>query len=458
MGKEDFARAVKGARMMKARLLFSRLRPDISLHISPKGGSLSTKKTRYSFSISRLTAKALIACDGTKRLNEILDNLYHDHSTETPIELCQVAVELANLISNGILETDVKPFYALPHVTGDFEILYPVNLQVELTTGCNLNCYYCYRNAHFSKDTNRLPTADLLRILDDLGRRGLKSVELTGGEPMFHPDFLRIFEFCKDRFELVGLLTNGTMLTKAALDCMRTVKDKIVVSVSLDSHDSAKHDLRRGRQGAHARTTEAISNFASLGLLTRVSMAVDEDNWEDIEGTATLAQSLGARLFTHAPILPFGRGQQSSKQWTRNAHDVLASEQHLQKRFAGFFDLMPETVLARIGEPGGCGAGWRAYAMDPKGMVRPCVTFDEHLAIFGDLTLQSPEEVFGGALAQAFAELRPPNEESCNGCENALFCRNCAYRGLNASLALGRESCTWLREPKIGAWLNLIEG
>ena len=137
-----------------------------------------------------------------------------------------------------------------PQVAGDFNCYYPAGIQVELTNACNLHCSYCYRDAGSQTHPDILPTDKLLRILREFADKGLRSIELTGGEPLLHPDFLKFAHFCGDSFALIGLLTNGYLVDDFLVQQLVPMRDKMVLSVSLDSYLPAVHDLRRWLSGS----------------------------------------------------------------------------------------------------------------------------------------------------------------------------------------------------------------
>ena len=366
------------------------------------------------------------------------------------------AAELVDLVRSDYVELEPEPSAHPLHTSGNARIFYPLNLQVELTARCNLNCFYCYRDSGPTIREERLTTEELLGILDRLKEHGLQSVELTGGEPLMHPAFGRVLDFCGERFPLVALLTNGTCITSKTVAVMLRHQRKMVVSISLDSHRADVHDKRRGVVGAFERTTNAIRMLADLGFLVRVSMVVDEGTWPDVEGTLLLARSLGARLFAYTPMLPLGRGAAVFSQWTFDQHAIFLEEQGLRAKYAGFLQLLSEESVFDLESEGGCGAGYRTYAMDPQGRVRPCTTFDADSAVFGSLRTSSPIEVFGSPLAEAFSHLTAPHPNACGGCELVAYCQGCELRGFLASKGLAEGECSWLRSPAASAWSREI--
>jgi antilisterial bacteriocin subtilosin biosynthesis protein AlbA len=438
---------------------YARLSDTASLHLSPTYGVVNEPASGASIFVQRETKEILLACDGTRRVADLVDRAVAADPGAHPRVVLALA-ELVRLAGRNLLQLDSEPRLHPPRVTGDLGAFYPLNLQVELTEACNLRCFYCYRRSGSRRREKRLPTSQLLHVLGTLRRLGLESVELTGGEPMGHPDWAEILRFCAETFDMVSVLTNGTYLSPRRVAAMRPYRDHMIFSVSLDSHVADVHDRRRGVRGAFAATTEGVRLLVKEGFLTRVSMVVDGENWHDVEQTLLFARGLGATMFTYTPLLPIGRGQSHFNPWEPWAgYDPLIlheEERALRERYSGFLQVLPEESVFDLEQPGGCGAGFRTYAMDPIGRVRPCVTFSPDTAVFGSLRSDSPAEVFGGPLAYAFATITPPQPDVCGSCPFRMYCQGCSLRGEMASGWLSAGECAWLRQPAPRDWFALV--
>lgn len=87
-----------------------------------------------------------------------------------------------------------------------------VNLKVN--SRCNLNCNYCYETGMHGKE---LSIDEICLLMDDLKALGIKSIKLSGGEPLIRKDLEQIIEKARtDQFS-VQLATNGTLLTEERL-------------------------------------------------------------------------------------------------------------------------------------------------------------------------------------------------------------------------------------------------
>ncbi len=439
-----------------SRNLYARLAEGVSLHTAPKYGILKRGDPECMEWTSAEACQVLAQCDGSRTVAQILAARLSDPQRPSDDELCGALIELARFAGEGLVALSAEPDRIKLTTTGSLAVHYPTGLQVELTTACNLDCSYCYRRTDASAEQGRLPTGKLLAIIEELRGLGLQSVELTGGEPLVHPDFARILQFCGERLALVGLLTNGTLLTETVLEQMLPFRDKMVVSISLDSHRPEVHDRRRAMSGAFERSTEAVRLLARHGFLTRVTMTTDEETWPDVEATLLLARELGATRFGYSPVMPFGRAKGSPLLWAADFMTVFAQEKELRDKYSDFLHLMDEDSLLELQSPGGCGAGYRTYAMDPAGNVRPCVTFEEQIAVIGCLATQSPQEVFDSELPKAFASIVVPQAATCEGCAHIAFCQNCALRGLVAAGWVGEANCKWLQTTAAGPWRAVV--
>lgn len=115
----------------------------------------------------------------------------------------------------------------------------PLLASYKLTYRCNLRCLQCPFVDYAGEDA---PFDQVCRTLDELARRGVRLVIFEGGEPLLWHDEARTFndvaQYARQRFDFVGVTTNGSLL----LDV-----DSDAVWVSLDGL-AATHNRLRGAE------------------------------------------------------------------------------------------------------------------------------------------------------------------------------------------------------------------
>ncbi|MCC2113208.1 MAG: radical SAM protein, partial [Hyphomicrobiales bacterium] len=176
------------------RAMYARLGKDISLHVTPSYGTLFCGNPPELHTVSADLASLLAGCDGSRRIDEILD-AYLGSGTRGDDGAAAVAIaKFVDYLRDDTIELTIERNAGEIGVTGSPKAYIPTHIQVELTTQCNLGCDFCYRRASSDGKDDRLDTDALLNILEDMRRWGLRSVELTGGEPLMHKNFQKILD------------------------------------------------------------------------------------------------------------------------------------------------------------------------------------------------------------------------------------------------------------------------
>jgi len=80
---------------------------------------------------------------------------------------------------------------------------------------CNLSCTYCNE---FDDHSDPVPTAEMFRRIDRLGKLGTAIITISGGEPLLHPDLDEIIRRIRRNGIMAGLITNGYLLTGDRID------------------------------------------------------------------------------------------------------------------------------------------------------------------------------------------------------------------------------------------------
>lgn len=111
------------------------------------------------------------------------------------------------------------------------QILPRNELRISITSLCNMKCVYCHNEGN--NNTAELSAELIEKLVLKSLKYGLKSVRLTGGEPLLHKDIERICESIKkiDPNIKIGLNTNGILIDKILNLISKNYLDRIVVGL-----------------------------------------------------------------------------------------------------------------------------------------------------------------------------------------------------------------------------------
>ncbi|MEM2422601.1 MAG: GTP 3',8-cyclase MoaA, partial [Candidatus Bathyarchaeia archaeon] len=90
-----------------------------------------------------------------------------------------------------------------------------LNFRIAVTPACNQNCFYCHREGYINNLT-LLSVNEIIRITKIAAEFGVKTVKITGGEPLMRKDIKEIIKGLKgiQGLEDISLVTNAKLLTE----------------------------------------------------------------------------------------------------------------------------------------------------------------------------------------------------------------------------------------------------
>ena len=139
------------------------------------------------------------------------------------------------------------------------------NACLELTYRCNERCIHCYIDDSPCAG-EELGFETYKKILEELKEMGCMSVLLTGGEPLLHPDFLKIARYAKELRLMTDIYTNGLALRQELLKQLLLLKPNSI-SFSFYGGRAEIHDGITGVPGSFERSLEAMKACRKAGLI-----------------------------------------------------------------------------------------------------------------------------------------------------------------------------------------------
>jgi uncharacterized radical SAM superfamily Fe-S cluster-containing enzyme len=143
---------------------------------------------------------------------------------------------------------------------------------IEVTSRCDLACPVCLVDAGAAWDMSR---AEFSRILDGLVRaeRKIDLLNLSGGEPLVHPDLLGLVDEALKRPEIirVSLSTNGLRLLRDRR-LLRELRDRnVVLSLQFDGFSEGPYEVLRRRPLLREKL-ELLDLFEAEGVTASLTM------------------------------------------------------------------------------------------------------------------------------------------------------------------------------------------
>lgn len=187
------------------------------------------------------------------------------------------------------------------------EFSFPIGIQFELTSQCNMYCKHCYNNSYMQRKS-RMTITDWKGLVNNIIEHGgIFQCILSGGEPLLMGDDL--YEIM-DPLDADGtgfvIITNGYLVDKKVVEHFCKYK-WFWVQVSIDHLIPEKHDEFRCKNGSWEKAVEAAYLFSSAGLPLRIAHTVIPNSIDYLPDFAELTYQLGASALMCGEVLLSGR-------------------------------------------------------------------------------------------------------------------------------------------------------
>jgi PqqA peptide cyclase len=177
----------------------------------------------------------------------------------------------------------------------------PLCLVAELTHRCPLGCPYCSNPLALEPRDDELDATTWARVFREAAALGIKSVQLSGGEPGARRDVVDIAAHARE----AGL--HGTLVTSGYGIAARTMRDLWeagldAVQVSFQDSDAVSADRIAGQRGAFQRKHAFAAETVRIGLPLTIDVVLHSANIEHIGAMVGLALGLKAQRIEFAHV------------------------------------------------------------------------------------------------------------------------------------------------------------
>jgi len=244
---------------------------------------------------------------------------------------------------------------------------------------CPLHCRNCYAAGQPAmKNVRELSTFEWKDVIDRCRTIGIPQLSFTGGEPLTRPDIVELVDHA--RWHVTRLNTSGVNLSPGLANELKAASlDAIQITLYSDRADI--HDKLVGKEGAWAKTIEAISHAVRAGLCVSVNTPLTRAN-ADYASMLHVLYSMGITFVSCSGLIWAGAAQANMGNGESLTSDELYAV--LQKAMVTATNLGMEVSFTSPGWLNSehlrklglatpiCGACLSNMAIAPDGSVVPC--------------------------------------------------------------------------------------
>jgi len=301
----------------------------------------------------------------------------------------------------------------------------PLSGSIEITSRCNLRCVHCYlaRPRETTSDLGTEFTQDeLFRIIDEIVEDGCLWLLITGGEPLFRPDFRSVYLHGKRKGLLITLFTNATLMTPRTADLLAEWPP-LSVEITLYGMTEATYEAVTKAPGSYRRCMEGIELLLDKGVPFKLKSSILTLNCHEIPEMKEFAEEIGVEYRFDPVLIARLDGSGAPDAFRIPPEQVVALDLTDERRTKEIRSFAERFCVPRMdaGLLYQCGAGVNTFHIDAEGRLSPCL-----------ISRQPSYALRSGTFRRGWQEFIPSirrkrrtKRTRCSGCLLAALCGRC---------------------------------
>lgn len=323
-----------------------------------------------------------------KNINECFQILLKEYEVDKK----KIEVDITNLImdllENKLIFFSYRDYSSKYHkklLTQETHIIKDINIyreiskriiplegMIEITHRCNLRCPHCYLQGAIQQ--KEMSFRQVQKMLDDLANNGVLFLIITGGEPLLRRDFSKIITYAREKGFIMGLFTNGTLLSKEIVSKISKLKFNFI-RISLYGDNPEISDEFTKVEGAFRSTLKGIKYCRDQGINIIVQIVITKHNFHRLSQMVNLCNDLGIPYRISGFITPTYSGNNAPihLRLDRDSLKTLFKFQ-IRNQKNNQINVSPSFINEKdfYDKLGICSAGIRTFVVLPNGDIYPC--------------------------------------------------------------------------------------
>lgn len=264
----------------------------------------------------------------------------------------------------------------------------PLGGSMELLPLCNMNCKMCFirQNPEEMKKKGRMLSCDeWLKIAKEAKEAGVLFLLLTGGEPLFYPEFKRLYTELMDMGFILTINTNGTLIDESWADFFASRPCR---RLNITLYGESDEDYKRlcHYPKGHTHLMQALKLLDERKIPYRLNYTITPENVNQLHYACQLAKEHGVALEAASYLFPPMRREnddfhrltpkqaaEAKYHWIQYYH----GEKQLSVEASGAFAFMEQEFYSTGNHGLTCRAGRSGFWIDWTGSMLPCGMFLE---------------------------------------------------------------------------------
>lgn len=300
-------------------------------------------------------------------------------------------------------------------------------LSLEITRKCNFKCNHCFcvsADKNNLEEQTELPFSFWKEVLDQSAKEGALWLTFTGGDPLLHKDFKKIWEYSKRSGYITTLFTNGSLVTPEIADFLAEYTPN-QVSITLYGGREETYAKMTGRKNMFDKVIRGINQLHSRKINLEIKSVINTLNIADFEAIRDISLKYCKTFRWDASLVgPYKNCTNEPKKNRLSAQDYVM----LESRDPVRLEQMAQTAKRKIDpsqkgtRAARCNVGNGGVHIDYLGQMHPCILLE---MLSYDLTQGNVHDGWRQAIPALIDNIDFSPEDPCVKCSAVELCGQC---------------------------------
>ena len=167
----------------------------------------------------------------------------------------------------------------------------PLSGTFELTPCCNLSCKMCYvrkPRTEVEAEGGLMSADEWISLAEKCREKGMLYLLLTGGEPLTHPEFKKIYTAVRNMGFVVSINSNGTLIDDEMVEFFAS-NPPARINMSLYGASRETYNSLCGVPSAYDKAIHALKAMKRAGITVKINYSATRYNCADLKGILNVA-------------------------------------------------------------------------------------------------------------------------------------------------------------------------
>ncbi|MDY3947694.1 MAG: radical SAM protein [Ezakiella sp.] len=301
-------------------------------------------------------------------------------------------------------------------------LCFPIFASVRINNFCDSKCRYCFSNSNHTKN-EFLDYEFIERMFEELYLGGVRSLNITGGDPFVHKDIFKILKLATS-YDFNFQISTKKILSMEEINQLSESRVSHI-QLSIDTYDDAINLINIGKEKYFFKQSKSISMLKKHGIDVEVNSVVFKDNISQLPEFLNILDDLGVTKISLTPLLTSaGRGDKVLPASEKEFIDLKNILNQSKLKYSSLDFVVPEKDINYSFYPYNtklCSGGRLSIVVRSDAKITICERLmNDDRFIVGDYKKSTIKNIWD---SEEMIKLVYPNQDNFNGC-SCSCCEN----------------------------------